>query len=610
MKVQPRQQLLEVWRGMVGYSFSDTGWKWGGRQARNSVSDAEQLVCLMYPATVLPTFKLDQPDQTANDVLVALDFMGDSVEIPKRLIRVLAEYMDTYSSPGGSPTFGAGSYLEPQQADAELSEEQRNLAVVDSYSMSITLTLATLGFIKVFRGVLRRKQLRDEVDALEETTSRRLTGAMIGLLRSFAVRTFEPGSDAGQAMCRTANQTGEPTRRIVEELHRALVEIRAGLLDVTLGSGGADVLDNENLLFECGWSWGTIKGALEVKTDEQIDQPDGVSPSRPYLYFTVVALDGIADLFSERTRILGLLNPEQQNLARALQLRWDLTQRYWSTLASFGTGRWPLEDIPWRTTDGKESDYYSLLVTSATVEDLVRRRATDADLTRVGEVLDELAARGRITRRPLMDDPAVAMHVTGVRLNLDGAEELGPAADWPASDYAAVLLKRTLRVAGLARSTELRDRLLGLADEAWSHLQGRRLETVSMGTLWDQPGQVFPDVEIRHDLPSWYYTQRVVECLVAAAAFADDPPLRSARLLDTARDLLNEADHLFGRELLVGSQEAGPAIRANLRRIEGKLARARAALRERPGSAMALALDVLAELEDLTAARADADRTI
>jgi hypothetical protein len=609
MKVQPRQHLLEVWRGLVGYSLSDTGWKWGGRLARNSVSDAEQLVCLMYPATALPTFKLDQPDQTANDVLESLALLGDSVEIPKRLIRILAEYMETYSSAGGSPTFGAGSYLEPHEPGAELTNEQRDLAVVDSYSMSITLTLATLGFIKVFRGVLRRKQLRDEVEALEETTSRRLTGAMIGLLRSFAVRAFEPGSDAGLALCRTANQQGEPPRRIVDDLHRALVQIRAGLLDVTLGSGGAEVLDNENLLFECGWSWGDIKGALPVKTDEQIDQPDGVSIPRPYLYFTVVALDGIADLFSERTRILGLLNPEQQNLARALQLRWDLTQRYWSTLASFGAGRWPLEDIPWRTTDGKESDYYSLLVTSATVEELVRRRATDADLARVGDVLDELAARGRITRRPLDNDPAVEMHVDGVRMSLEGAEELGPDVDWPASDYAAVLLKRTLRVASLARSTELRDRLLSLADQAWAHLQSRRLDNVPTGALWDQPSQVFPGVSAQHDLPSWYYTQRVVEGLVAAADFADDPPLRSVRLLDETRDLLNEADHLLGRELLVGSPEAGPAIRANLRRAEGRLARARAALRERPGSAMALALAVLAELEDLAAARADADRT-
>ena len=85
----------------------------------------------------------------------------------------------------------------------------------------------------------------------------------------------------------------------------------------------------------------------------------------PFLYFTVNALDGIADLFSARTVILGLLNEEQQRLTAALRLRWELTQRYWATIATFGEARWPLEDIPWKTTDGRESDYYSLLVTSS-----------------------------------------------------------------------------------------------------------------------------------------------------------------------------------------------------------------------------------------------------
>ncbi len=61
-----------------------------------------------------------------------------------------------------------------------------------------------------------------------------------------------------------------------------------------------------------------------------------MAEARPYLYFTVVALDGIQDLFSERTRILGLLDEEQQRLARALQLRLDLTRQFWAKIATFG----------------------------------------------------------------------------------------------------------------------------------------------------------------------------------------------------------------------------------------------------------------------------------
>ena len=118
-------------------------------------------------------------------------------------------------------------------------------------------------------------------------------------------------------------------------------------------------------------------------------QPTGVAEARPYLYFTVVALDGIQDLFSERTRLLGLLDEEQQRLARALQLRSDLTRQFWSKIATFGRGgRWPLEDLPWRTTDGRESDYYSVLLTSIVIEgagsdrNVERRRRPDREPAR------------------------------------------------------------------------------------------------------------------------------------------------------------------------------------------------------------------------------------
>ena len=65
------------------------------------------------------------------------------------------------------------------------------------------------------------------------------------------------------------------------------------------------------------------------------------------------AMDGILDLSSQRIRELDLLDEEQRQLADALQLRLDLTQRYWSTVARFVTERWPLEDMPWRTSDGE-----------------------------------------------------------------------------------------------------------------------------------------------------------------------------------------------------------------------------------------------------------------
>jgi hypothetical protein len=92
---------------------------------------------------------------------------------------------------------------------------------------------------------------------------------------------------------------------------------------------------------------------------------------------------------------------------------------------------------------------------------------------------------------------------------------------------------------------------------------------------------------------------------VQTATALSAQPLRSARLIDVAMDLLNEADHLYDHELLNGSPET-PALRNDLRRMDSALQRARAIVHERPASAVALANGVLRELDLLIAAREDA----
>ena len=202
---------------------------------------------------------------------------------------------------------------------------------------------------------------------------------MVGLLRSFTVNTFDPGDPPGQAMCTMINQTGIATEILVRDLLEELAEVRAGLRQELTLSGSARWLTNWKTGDACSNAAGP--GASSTGRPRFPMRPDrrpagGVAEARPYLYFTVVALDGIQDLFSERTRILGLLNEEQQRLARALQLRWDLTRQFWAKVATFGGGeQWPLEDLPWRTTDGRESDYYSLLLTSILIEGAEQRAA-------------------------------------------------------------------------------------------------------------------------------------------------------------------------------------------------------------------------------------------
>jgi hypothetical protein len=605
MRIQPRQQLLDIWRALAKWSSSEQSWVWGGREGRNSISDAEQLLCLLTPATEISSFKLDQPDETAQDVLDALSLIGDSVELPRRLVRVMIGYLSDYTDESGAPVYSGGSYFGTSEPGGEPKAAQRDLDVVDSFAMSLRLSLAIIGFARVFRTVLSRDDLLREVNDLERLASSRLTSAIIGLLRSFAVYTFDVSAPDGQIVLRTVNQSRVPQRQIVEELHSSLREVNAGLRDLTIGVESAAGLDNPNRLFQCGWSWGTVQGSPPVETSEHpTQQPEGVSISAPYLYFTVTALDAIQELFSERTRVLGLLNDEQLRLARLLQVRWDLTQSYWATIATFGRGRWPLEDLPWQTTDEIESDYYTLLVASIAVQGLSTRAAPEAELSRVGRVLEDLAGRGRITRRPSANDAGVHLQVPGVGVDLEGSELAGgPRLNWLSTDFTPQLLKRTLRVASMLTTTERRGQLLDLSDDIWDHLVLRQHRSGTGSGLWDQPSQVFPEVKPAPEMPSWYYTERAVECLVAAAALIESQPLRSPRLNELASDLLAEAEHLFDQELLEVSAETGPAMGTVLQTSRVMLRRAREVLPYRPGTAWVLANDVLRELDRLAAAR-------
>jgi hypothetical protein len=621
MEIQTRRHILEIWRSTVDYSYRRGEWIWGGRSGRNSISDAEQLLTILYPATAISSLKLDSVDQTADDVLEYLRPLGNPVDIPRRLIKFVGEYMSTYLV-AGVPDFSGNTYFEPEDREAgaagkadEVKSEQRALHVVDSYSMSVTLCLATLGFLRVYRPSLRSQRMIQEIDLLEQLCAQRLTAAMVGLLRSFTVNTFDPSEQPGQTLCEMVGQGRLATEVLVRDLLEDLAEIRAGLRqELTIGlSQVADELENQGRLFECGWSWGVVDGAPEVPYASDIGaQPHGVAEARPYLYFTVVALDGIQDLFSERTRILGLLNEEQQRLARALQLRWDLTRQFWAKIATFGDDKWPLEDLPWRTTDGRESDYYSVLLTSIVIEGVGSEQVEDVDVDRIGRLLEELANRGRITRRPLANDPAIALHVPGMRLRLVGSEKVaeGPRLQWTVSSFSVLVLKRLLRVAELIEDSSARIRHLDLADQIWKHIERRRMEESAHARgLWDEPTQAFSGTSVApYEVPSWYHTERVIEALVAAANVTQSQPAPTPEVVESARQLLAEAEHLFDQERLRGTNDTGEQMRETFQVVGAKLRRAREVLLERPGTASVLAGDVLRDLDTIDAARQDTAR--
>jgi hypothetical protein len=133
--------------------------------------------------------------------------------------------------------------------------------------------------------------------------------------------------------------------------------------------------------------------------------------------------------------------------------------------------------------------------------------------------------------------------------------------------------------------------------------------------LWDDPFDVFFPREIRphegrEDRVSWYFTERVVEAMITGAKTFEESVPRTPQMINSALELLNEADHLLNKEMLEVDAYDESAMQKGLSKIEAKLTRARRILNERPGTANALAMTALQELDDLAVARLDAARSI
>jgi hypothetical protein len=113
--------------------------------------------------------------------------------------------------------------------------------------------------------------------------------------------------------------------------------------------------------------------------------------------------------------------------------------------------------------------------------------------------------------------------------------------------------------------------------------------------------------------PSWYLTERVIECLVAAERTYREAPLRSPAMVNRAVELLNEAEHLLNQEMLNTSTVTDSATRRKsarmsddrqvLSKVEQQLVRARALVNSQPGTSFTLASVALTELDTLAVAR-------
>ncbi|MCH7231958.1 SCO2524 family protein [Glycomyces sp. L485] len=620
--MQPQQQLLDIWRAQVSYCLravtEEDGrrhktWHWGGRNDSDPVGDAQQLLCLLYPAQELPELNYADPDATSDAVLDALGGLGDAVEIPILIMRIIKDYMIKHSDDEGVPSYSGGANMHRLDRSKEASAEQRGIDVTEGFALAIPLCLSSLSFLMDFSATvdrIGRTDLLKERDEAEAMVRRRLVGALTGLLRSFAVAAFDADDDYGVRLLDLINVDGQPAKRIIRRFREQTSDIIATLKDITVGSGGTAGVEAPTKLFEIGWSWSVVEKApeIEIVTDRETQRP-GRAQDAPYLYFTVVALEAITTLFSPRVLRRNLLSDAEQQLVQALQLRLDITRRYWAAIASFGGGsKWPLEDVPWRTTDGLEYDYYSLLVCAVATERFGAARGGDDDLIRLGEVLIELANRGRITRRALSGEKAVEMHFPGVPSELTGIEKLdGPPMVWHMVDYAPLLLKRLLHAASLLNTIDARAEILDVADQVWDHLERRRIRIGPAAKLWDQPGQVFEGIGQRFDDPSWHFTIRIVESMVLAARFAGSEPARSRELENLAQELLVEAEHVYDQELMRGSGAAGPSLAHEIQAVGTTIRHAKDIVGERPGTAFSLGVRALIDLDRLIAAGRDAE---
>jgi hypothetical protein len=621
--MQPRQQLLDMWRAQVAYCLRPVTepdgrrhkyWHWGGRNASDAVGDAQQLLCLLYPAQELPDLNYADPDATSDAVLEALGGLGDAVEIPTLIMRIIKDYMVKHADDEGVPRYSGGSNMHSLDRSREASPEQRDVDVTEGFALAIPLCLSALSFLMDFSATvdkIGRSDLIEERKTTEAMVRRRLVGALTGLLRSFSVSAFDADDEYGRRLVELINVDDQPVKRIVRRFREQTSDIIATLKDITVGSGGTAGVEAPTKLFEIGWSWSVVEGAPKIElAANRASQRPGHAQDAPYLYFTVVALEAITALFSPRVLRRNLLSDEEQQLVQSLQLRLDITRRYWATIASFGGGsKWPLEDVPWRTTDGLEYDYYSLLVCAVAAERFgAARGGGDEGLIRLGEVLVELANRGRITRRPLSGEKAVEMHYPGVPSELTGIEKLdGPPMVWHMVDYAPLLLKRLVHAASLLNTINARATLLDVADQVWAHLERRRIRGGPAAKLWDQPGQVYGAIGAEFTEPSWHFNIRVVESMVLAARFAGSEPARSRELETLAQQLLVEAEHVYDQELLRGSGAAGPSLAQEIQAVGTTIRHAKDIVDERPGTAFALGVRALIDLDRLVTAGRDAE---
>ncbi|GAB4008614.1 hypothetical protein GCM10029992_65470 [Glycomyces albus] len=291
--MQPRQQLLDIWKAQVAYSMrlpkgsdelNGRQWFWGGRNDSDAVGDAQQLLCMLLPAQELPELAYSNPDATSEPVLDALKGLGDPVEIPIFVMRLIKDYMTWHTDDEGVPIYSGGANMHRIDRSREATPEQRAVDITEGFALAIPLCIAALVFLTDFGPTadrLGRPGLIEERQRAEDLVHRRLRGALVGLLRSFSVATYDEGDEEGSRLIELINVDGQASRKIIRRFRDKAQEIIGSLRDITIGSGGTAAVEASTKLFEVGWSWSVVEKAPRSRSSPTAPGSDPDAPWTP-----------------------------------------------------------------------------------------------------------------------------------------------------------------------------------------------------------------------------------------------------------------------------------------------------------------------------------------
>jgi hypothetical protein len=588
----------------------------------NPIIDAEYLLSLLYPLSEMPGMGVrfvkegDEsvsyfPKEVAGRLATLVPDKASQKEKLERILGLCRKYFNDHQSSSGEPQFGAKGYVEGGGAAEHPIASSEALFTTEAASFSLTLCLTVMQMARrLLDYQLTNESLRTGLNEIMALASTRLTVSLQGLIAAYAVST------------KISSDWNKRTRRDWEDHLRELQDVAR-----RLNAFGASLTPGDDA-FECGWSWAPLepkkilRGRIDASgnDDRAFDAARSLSSkvpvhgeAEPYFYFTVSAIDAIADL--PKAVQAELLTGEQVTLANRLINLCSIAIDYWTALG-FGGGdsnRWPVLDVPWSPADtdpakpeANSSEYWNLYLLRLAADRIpVDTRSMEQTIG----LLRFLADAARITRVPFPprdDDKVRTFHWPGRLLTLLGTVNSGATKEntgkketlhfqWAIYDFAPQLLKVTAQMLARCTDKEQRDQLVRLCEEIWTHLAHRAdLE----GTSWDNLNRVFPDFHHKdppeagtsRKVGSWYMTERVAEALVAMAKAmevrpAPDPQLK-AFCLSLATTLNFEIQRALSTEIF------SPKLASDISSLLENTQVARQMVDDSPGKAHGLLMDV------------------